>query len=128
MIRFGYLRDPVFLTALTGYALNRWLLKPLLPSPFLHGHFADLLMMPAALPVVLWMQRSIGLRKNDLPPTWLEMSFHLVVWSLICEFIGPRWLHHGTADVWDVVAYGVGGLLACLWWNRPAQRIIAVAP
>lgn len=127
MKRFGYLLDPLFLTALGGYALNQYLLKPRLPSPFLHGHFSDLLMIPVALPVVLWMQRSIGLRKHDLSPSWMEMSFHLVVWSLICECIGPRWLHHGTADIWDVATYAAGGLLACLWWNRPAPRRV-VAP
>jgi hypothetical protein len=123
MRRFGYLRDWLFLVAVAGYALNRWLLKPLLPSPFLHGHFNDLLLMPAALPVVLWVQRLVGLREDDLAPSWTEMVFHLAVWSVICEFIGPFWLHHGTADLWDVAAYAVGGIAACLWWNRFAQRI-----
>jgi hypothetical protein len=128
MRRFGYWRDPLFLVAAIGYALNRWLLKPLLPSPFLHGHFADLLLIPAALPVVLWMQRLAGLRKHDLMPSWAEMGLHLAVWSLICEFIGPHWLHHGTADVWDVVAYAAGGVVACFWWNRAGQQIAIRAP
>lgn len=121
MNRFGYWRDPMFLVAASAYALNRWLLKPLLPSPFLHGHFNDLLLIPAALPVVLWLQRCAGLREPDPAPSWSEMGLHLVVWSVICEFIGPHWLHHGTADVWDVVAYAVGGVVACLWWNRSMQ-------
>ena len=121
MNRFGYLRDPVFLAAASAYALNRWLLKPLLPSPFLHGYFNDLLLIPAALPVGLWMQRLVCLRKHDSAPRWAEIVLHLAVWSVICEFIGPHWLHHGTADVWDVVSYATGGVVACLWWNRPAQ-------
>lgn len=50
---FGYRRDSMFQIAVIAYALNRCLLKPLLPSPFLHGHFNDLLLIPAALPVVL---------------------------------------------------------------------------
>jgi hypothetical protein len=120
--RFGYLRDRLFVAAVAGYALNRWLLKPRLSSPFLHDHFNDLLLIPAALPVVLWVQRVMGLRKNDLAPSWTEMGLHLAVWSLICEFIGPFWLHHGTADIWDVAAYAAGGMAACLWWNRPSQR------
>ena len=128
MNRFGYLRDPMFLVAASAYAVNRWLLKPLLPSAFLHGHFADLLLIPAALPVVLWLQRLTGLRQHDLAPSWAEMILHLAVWSLICEFIGPHWLHHGTGDVWDVVAYAVGGVVACLWWNRSAKTISIRTP
>ncbi|MFO1513609.1 MAG: hypothetical protein U1F83_11940 [Verrucomicrobiota bacterium] len=122
MMRFGYLRDPLFLLAAGGYAVNRWLLKPLLPSPFLHGHFNDLLLIPAGLPVVLWLQRVVGLRHHDRAPSWSEMMLHLVVWSVICEFVGPHWLHHGTSDVWDVVAYAVGGVAACLWWNRAPKQ------
>ena len=125
---FGYLRDLLFLVAVSGYALNRWLLGTLSASAFLHGHLDDLLMLPAALPVVLWLQRFLGLRAHDNPPSWTEMAFHLVVWSVICEFIGPHWLHHGTADVWDVVAYATGGVVACLWWNRSPQTFALCTP
>jgi len=123
MSRFGYWRDRLFLVAVAAYAVNRWLLVPLLPSPFLHGHFNDLLLIPAALPVVLWLQRWAGMRRHDAAPSRVEIAGHLVVWSVICEFIGPFWLHHGTADLWDVAAYVVGGVVACLWWNRPARRM-----
>jgi len=124
MKRFGYWRDPLFLAAAGGYALNRLLLKPLFPSPFLHGHFNDLLLLPAGLPLVLWIQRLVGLRNHDDTPSWAEMGLHLVVWSVICEFAGPHWLHHGTPDVWDVAAYAVGGVVACLWWNRATRSAI----
>jgi hypothetical protein len=128
MNRFGYLRDPLFVVSSAGYALNRWLVKPHIPSPFMRGHFNDLLLIPAALPVVLWLQRLALLRNNDRAPSWPEMILHLAVWSVICEFIGPLWLHHGTADVWDVAMYAVGGVAACLWWNRPAQKIFVRQP
>lgn len=128
MNRFGYLCDPLFLVAAVGYALNRWLLNLLIPSSFLHGQFNDLLLMPAALPVVLWVQRLVGLRNHDLAPSWSEMGLHLVVWSVICEIIGPVWLHRGTADPWDVAAYAAGGIAACLWWNRSAWRSTALQP
>jgi hypothetical protein len=128
MNRFEYLRDPLFLVASSSYALNRWVLKPLVSSPFLHGHFNDLLLIPAALPVVLWLQRVTGLRRHNRAPSWGEMLLHLGVWSVICEFIGPFWLHHGTADVWDVAAYAVGGVAACLWWNRPTRKCATNLP
>ncbi len=117
------MRDRLFLAAAAGYALNRWLLKAVFSSPFLHGHFNDLLLIPAALPVVLWVQRCVGLRPDDRAPSWTEIGLHLAVWSLICEFIGPFWLRHGTADPWDVAAYALGGGAAWIWWTRPAWRI-----
>lgn len=128
MSGFGYWRDPVCLAAMAVYALSRWVLMPLIPSPFLQGHLNDLLLIPAALPVVLWLQRRAGLRAHDQTPSWVEMLQHLAVWALICELIGPHWLHHGTADVWDVVAYAVGGVAACLWWNRSSPSIFIRTP
>jgi hypothetical protein len=122
MSRYGYWRDPLFVLASAGYALNRWELKPRLAWPFLHAHFNDLLLIPAALPVVLWLQRRLQLRPHDQPPSGAEILLHLSVWSLICEFIGPYYLHFGTADVWDLAAYAVGGLAAFLWWNRPQVK------
>jgi len=124
MSRFEYSRDPLFRMAAAGYVLNQWLVKPLVPSTFLRGHFNDLLLIPVALPVVLCVQRLLDLRKHDAAPSWVEMALHLSVWSLICEYIGPFWLRHGTSDLWDVVAYAVGGVVACLWWNRPTHQTI----
>jgi hypothetical protein len=121
--RFRYFCDELFLTAAIGYAVNRWVVKPLVTSAFLRGHFNDLLLIPAALPVILWVQRRTGLRSDDGMPSWSEIALHLVVWSVICEFIGPIWLHRGTADLWDVAAYFVGGLAAGFWWNhRPKAK------
>lgn len=122
MTRFRYVADPLCWSAVALYALNRWELKPHFASPFLHSYLSDLLLIPAALPVVLWLQRRLGLRQVDTPPTWAEMLGHLTVWSIICEVIGPFVLHHGTADLRDVVCYTLGGVLACLWWQRPQRE------
>lgn len=116
--RFRYLRDGLFLAAATCYGLNRWLLKPLVAWPFLRGQFNDLLLIPAALPVVLWVQRKTGLRNDDEAPTWSEITLHLGVWSVICEGMVQSGSHRGTSDLWDVVAYGVGGVAAGIWWNH----------
>lgn len=116
---FRYVADPLCLVAVAAYAANRWWLKSATASPFLRGHFNDLLLIPAALPLLLWVQRWIGLRTHDRNPTWSEVSLHLLVWSVVCEWLGPLWLHQGVADRWDVLAYAIGGVAAACWWNRP---------
>jgi hypothetical protein len=136
MKRFGYLQDPLFCVSLTAYAVNRLVILPHLHGflhahgewlwPFLHSHFDDLLMMPVALPVVLWLQRLGGLRNHDRPPGWREMSAHCAVWSVMAKIIGPFWLHIGTADPWDILYFAAGGIAACFWWNRHAFTVSRV--
>lgn len=116
MKRFAYWRDPLFLAACVLYALNRWLVKPHVHSPFLHGQFNDCLLIPCALPLILWLQRQLGLRAQDDFPSAGEIGFHLVVWSVLFEFIGPH-LMRVTGDVRDVVAYAIGSFIAWCWWH-----------
>lgn len=118
--RFRYGRDSLCLGALSLYALNRWVLKALMVSSFLSGQFNDVLLIPAALPLVLWVQRGLRIRKHDRPPAWSEIGLHFLVWSVVCEGIGPWWFHHGTSDPWDVIAYAMGAGAAGFWWNQPA--------
>jgi len=117
MRRFRYWADPLCLLCCAAYVLNRWLLKPHLASPFLHGYFNDLLLIPCALPPLLWLQRRFCLRHHDLPPQGTEVLFHLVIWSLLFELIGPHLIKHATGDPLDVAAYAVGGIFAFAWWN-----------
>lgn len=115
--RFRYGLDPVCLGACALYALNRWGLKPHVASPFLRGHFNDLLMMPCALPLVLWVQRRLGWRLHDESPTLPESALHLGLWAVIAEWIGPRFLHHGTGDWADVAAYTAGAVASAVLWR-----------
>lgn len=118
MRRFAYWRDPLFLVSCGLYALNRWVVKPRVHNPFLLFHFNDLLLIPCALPLLLWLHARLGWRSRDQAPTVAETAFHLLVWSVLFEWIGPRIIARATGDPWDVVAYVAGGLLATLWWNR----------
>jgi hypothetical protein len=118
MPRFRYLLDPLFLGGCLAYAVNRWLLKPQVDSPFLQGYFNDLWLIPCALPPVLWLHRRFRLRDHDHMPTRSEIIGHLFFWSLLCEGIGPRFMPGSTGDLLDVAAYAMGALLAGLWWQR----------
>ncbi len=122
MTPFAYLRDPLFLTACAAYFVNSLWLRHTFPSWFLHSYFNDLLLIPAALPPVLWLERRLGLRTYDCGPTWPEVFGHVVVWSVICEIVGPFWLHCGRADVGDVLAYVLGGVAAGFWWAHRGRK------
>jgi hypothetical protein len=107
--RFGYLRDPLFLACCALYILNRWVVKPHTHIAFFHNWFNDTLLIPCALPVVLFTHRLLRLRTHDAPPTALEIAAHWAGWSLLFEGIGPH-IMRTTGDPWDVVAF--------LWWHR----------
>jgi len=124
--RFTYLADPLFVVSCSLYATNRWLIKPLL-SPhevFLRGYFNDLLLVPCALPPVLFLHRLLGLRKADHPPTAFEITLHLVVWSIVCEWVGPRFVNSARGDPFDVLAYASGALVSWMVWMRIGHRAV----
>lgn len=126
MKAFAYARDPFCLTACALYLANRWFLKPIVGWPFLHDHFNDLWLIPAALPPVLWLQRRLGLRSHDRPPDGAEIAFHLLVWSFLFEGIGPR-VMAVTGDPADVAAYAFGAVLAWAFWRRRVANPVPAA-
>jgi len=97
MRRFRYWADPLF-PLLRAYVLNRWLLKPH-SIPLLAWIFNDLLLIRALCRLSLAAEMP-WLRQHDRAPQWLEVFFHLVVWSLLFEVIGPHLIRHATGDRW----------------------------
>lgn len=117
MKRFRYALDPLCVAAGAAYVFGRWWLRAHVAHGFWHDQFTDLLLIPAALPLALWVQRRVGLREHDRRPRWPEIAFHLAVWSLAAEVLAPRVFPHATGDWRDVVAYAVGALGAGAWWS-----------
>ena len=118
MTRFRYGADPLFVIGCAAYAINRWMVKPHVGPGFLMFQFNDLWLMSCALPPVLWLHRRLGLRAHDDPPHVGEIAGHLVFWSVLLEWIGPRFVPYAQGDVMDVAAYAAGALIAGLWWWR----------
>jgi hypothetical protein len=118
-VRFGYWRDPLFLTCLGVYAVNRLFIKPNLHhySPLFHGHLNDTLTVPVALPIYLLAYRLIGLRPDDAPPRWWEVALHVAVWDVFFEWFGPHYLHHGAGDPLDNFCIAGGGFAAWIIWR-----------
>ena len=100
------------------YVLNRWLIKPLVEPGFFAWWFNDLLLVPCAVPVLLWLERLCGLRRHDAPPTGTEILTVLILWSILFEVVAPHLFAHATGDWRDVLAYAAGAVFAWWWWNR----------
>ncbi len=115
-VKFRYGLDPLCLMACAMYLICRFLIKPHFTTGFWHNHAIDVLLVPAALPFLLWVQRKLRLRLNDEFPTWSEIGLHLALWSILFEGFGPM-LMSVTRDWLDIAAYTVGALFAGLWWQ-----------
>lgn len=118
---FAYLADPLFVGCLAAYALNRWVLKPLVPNAFSQGYFNDLICIPFWVPLMLAGLRTLGLRRDAGPPRAPEILIPLVVWSATFEVVLPGIdVFEGVAfgDHLDVLCYALGALGAVLFWNR----------
>lgn len=118
MTRFRYCGDPLFVIGCVAYIINRWIVKPHAGPGFFMFHFNDLWLIPCALPLMLWLHRRLGWRTHDDPPHVPEIAGHLVFWSVLLEWVGPRFVPHAQGDIKDVAAYAVGALVAGLWWWR----------
>ena len=121
MQKFRYLADPVFVFSASAYALNRFIAAPVWGSevPFLPNHFGDVLLIPCALPILLWLQRITRLRNHDRFPTVAEIVGTLVLWSVLFEWFFPCFVHRGVSDPLDVLAYSLGALLSGIAWHWP---------
>lgn len=117
MKRFRYVLDPVCLACCALYALNRWAIKPHTHVAFFRFWFNDLLLIPCALPPVLQVQRWLRWRTSDHMPTPLEVAGHLLLWSMLFEWIGPHLMRGVTGDWRDVLAYFGGGIVALVCWR-----------
>lgn len=117
---FRYIFDPLFITSVATYALNRYLLKPHLPLRFLHDHLNDLLCIPVWVPIMLSVSRLMHLRAHDDPPRLPEILIPLVLWSWTFESflpahpLGQSW---STPDPADIAFYTLGALGASLFWR-----------
>src|SRR5215211_5187572 len=110
---FRYLADPICISAMILYAANRWLLKPDGLSGTLGvWYLNDMLCLPLFLPVILGVQRRIGLRCHDGPPRMWEVLQHWAIFSVVFELILPRLPQYfkSVADPMDVVTYLIGGM------------------
>ena len=111
-------RYPLLSLLLVLYAVHLVLKFGRVPVPMFFSHyFADLLCMPlllsGALLFMRWLRADGGLYLSGA--MILVASLYV---SLVFECVLPLFFQRYTADVWDVVMYGVGGGLFCVFQKR----------
>ena len=121
MRRFRYALDPLCLAACAAYAVGRGLVQPQAPAGFWHGQFTDCLLIPAALPGLLWAYRRLGLRAHDGWPSWGEIGLAAAAWAVAGEAVAPLLFPSATGDWRDVLAYVASALFAGGWWRFAAR-------
>jgi hypothetical protein len=119
-MRFLYLRDPLFLLCLLTYFVNRLVLKAVWKEGFVHEHLNDLICVPFWVPIMLFVQRRLGLRAGDPSPSPGELVIPLIVWSWVFEILLPEAGTPGgefVADHLDILCYALGALVGGLFWR-----------
>ena len=119
-MKFRYLRDPLFVFCLALYFVNRWILKPYFSNEFSRSWLNDVICIPFWVPIMLFMMRKIGLRRDDAPPRANEILIPLLLWSWVFEAYLPftaTFRHLATSDYLDILAYTIGAFLAAIFWK-----------
>ena len=122
---FKYLADPVCIASLIIYAINRFVLKPRhIGGWFTHGYLNDLLCLPLFVPIILYIQRILGIRSHDGYPRPWEIFQQWVIFSVMFQWVIPKFPKTFTSagDPLDMIAYLAGGVVAGFVWNLYDRR------
>lgn len=120
---FRYFGDPAFVVACLLYVLNSgWWADQ--GGWFFRSYFNDLLLIPCALPGILWLHARLGWRCREAYPTLSEVAGHLCVWALVAEGLGPIFFANAVGDPWDVLAYAVGAVAALAFWRLAPGTVL----
>lgn len=117
---FKYICDPLCIIGWIAYIGNKWILDffHFQKIKFFDSYFNDFFLIPCVLPPLLLIHRLISLRKSDKFPTLKEVIYHLVIWSIWFEGLGPIFFKQAVSDIWDIVAYWSGGIISWMIWNK----------
>ena len=121
------LKDPFWGISIACYIIHRFwqVLSP--DSGWMDRHWNDLWMLPCALPLILSLYGALGMRAHALRVTGGEILWHGLLWGFMAEFIGPLLFDHAVSDLWDLLAYALGGFLMFFRWHCTELRFSSIA-
>ena len=80
---------------------------------WIRQYAGDILALIVCAPLFTSFQLILKVRHNPFIRFW-EICAYWVLFSVVFEVFSPCILRRGYADAYDVVAYGIGGLLLYL--------------
>lgn len=102
------LTSPWFLIAGVAYLILLILKKTGVYFVGLSDYGADLLAMPVALSIALWVIRRSSSEQKTYRLSWTLIASGVVIFSVLFEGLFPLLSERFTADPIDVVAYALG--------------------
>lgn len=113
------LLNPVFVLVVLLSGSNKLLELSGISIPVLHSYMDDLFCMPFVLTIVLFLMRRFIIRdKNYVLGNW-QIAAAVIYCSVLFELILPQFSAKYTADISDVAAYIVGGIIFQKLINKP---------
>jgi glycopeptide antibiotics resistance protein len=114
------LRNPLFISCTFLYVLHS-VCKRATPefaqTAFLKNYLNDLLFVPLALGIAVFLQRNFILKQPEYRLSKTQVIICVVYISIMFEGVIPLFKDRYTADFSDVLCYGFGGLLFYLFGN-----------
>ena len=120
------LLHPLFLACLALFCLNQALERAQVYIWPLHTYLDDLLCLPLTLRMVLAVQHLYFQDRNMVLPV-RHVVFAVAAYSVCFELLLPFYKTLYTADVLDVLAYMLGGVLFHIYLNKPSRKPDAAA-
>ena len=103
---------PQFIIASCLYWTHRafitWM--PFYNASFFRGIIADFLAPIVCIPIFATSQKFLGLRKGN-KIYFIEIILYCVLFSVYFEITGPKFIKTFTSDIFDVIAYFIGGVV-----------------
>jgi len=123
---FRYFTDPACVISLIIYPINRFYLKPHhIGGWFTHGYLNDVLCLPLFVPMILYVQHIVGLRRHVRFPSLWEIFQSWAAFVLVFQVITPRYpkVFITAGDPFDILAYLVGGIVAGIYWHIASRGV-----
>ncbi len=124
MLNYCFWKDKLFLISSLIYFFNTYYLKHLIKVDFFQNYLNDILLIPCALPPLIYLYVKLKLRNQKSFPTTLEVFSFFIFSSFVFECLGPKYLNKGVADYFDILAYAIGGIISNYFWNKNSKLLL----